>query len=257
MKAPNYPNLSFMRSKTLLAVSIAICSLASCKKNSGPNSSANSNKLKMYIEDARATPFNTIDTFYLTYDNNDRLTSLASAKLKFAYAYNSNTSFTLDLFENGLLSIHEIAFINGGTSIDSTFQFNNTHDSTTEKYLYSGSLLISKITYTYHKLGSQVDNREVYTYDNNGNLTKTVQTGGAGTITTYTYTDKPLQFTINPSYYPVQSKNLPATQKQTDGAGNTIATITYSYEFDSAGRVIKETDSVGNGVFVVKLYTYY
>ena len=246
-----------MRSKTLLTVAIAICSLASCKKNGASNPSGNSNKLKMYIEDARATPFNSIDTFYLTYDNDDRLTSLASAKLKFTYAYNANTSFTLDLFESGLLSIHEIAYIKGGTTIDSTFQFNNTHDSTTEKYFYNGSLLASKITYTYHRLGSQVDSREVYTYDNNGNLTKTVQFGGAGNITTYTYTDKPLQFTTNPSYYPVQSKNLPATQKQTDGAGNPIATVTYSYEFDSAGRVIKETDSLGNGIFVVKLYTYY
>jgi len=91
-------------------------------------------------------------------------------------------------------------------------------------------------------------------------LTKTVQADGSGTIntiTTYTYTDKPFQLTTSPAYYPLQSKNLPATETQTDGSGNPIATVTYTYTFDSQGRVTKETDAVAPGVFVVKSYVYY
>ena len=72
----------------------------------------------------------------------------------------------------------------------------------------------------------------------------------------YTYTDKLLQVTTNPIYYPLPSKNLPATLTVTDGAGNAIGTVTYTYVFDSSGRVTKETDTEDNGDYVVKIYGY-
>jgi len=252
--------MRLVNSRILLVFSFIFCFLASCKKNSDKGPSGASNKLKMYIEDARATPYNSIDTFSLTYDNNNRITSLFSKTLKFTYAYTSNTGYSMDLYETGQLSIHEIGFIQGNGYVDSTFQYNNTNDSTTEKYIYNGNVLTSKITYSYSKLNTTVDNRENYTYDNNGNLTKTVQFDGSGSITsttTYTYTDKPFQLTTSPAYYPLQGKNLPASETQTDGSGNVDATVTYTYTFDSQGRVTKETDTVAPGVYVVKTYVYY
>jgi hypothetical protein len=58
----------------------------------------------------------------LTYDNSDRLTGLTSPLLRLAYAYPTSKTFTLDLYEYGQLSIHEIAYINSASWLDSTFQ---------------------------------------------------------------------------------------------------------------------------------------
>lgn len=236
----------------------ALCLLASCKKNDGTNPAGNSNKLKMYIEDARTNGTHLVDTFTVNYDNDDRLTSLVSPALKFVYTYSSK-SYTLDLYESGQLSIHEIAYIGGNSYIDSTFQFNNTNDTTTEGYTYNGSQLEKVLTYSYSSFGTTVDMRDDYTYDNNGNLLKDVQSDGQGNVNiaySFTYTTNPVNVTINPTYYPLQSKFLPATQKLTDGSGNALGTITYTYVFDSSGRLTKETDSADNGDVSTKTYVY-
>lgn len=252
-----------MKWKTLIAPAIlfALYSLSSCKKDSSNNAPNNPNKLKMYIEDATNTPLNEIDTFNITYDGQNRITSLYSSTIKTVYASNSNNSFTLDLYTYGAFNIHEVAFINSSLLVDSTFQYNNTNDSTTEGYVYSGKTLLRKTTYDYSKsTGAQIDTQDDYTYDNNGNMIKDIQSDGFGdvnTISTFTYGNQLLNFSTSPIYFPVQSKNLPATQTQTDGGGNLIATVTYSYVFDSAGRVTKETDAVDNGESVVKTYVYY
>ncbi|GGB06502.1 hypothetical protein [Puia dinghuensis] len=238
---------------------IALYLLVSCKKNNGANSSGNANKLKMYIEDAKTSNSHVTDSFNVTYDNDNRITSLASPALKFVYTYSSK-SFTLDLFENNQLSIHEIFYINSASYVDSTFQFDNTNDTTTEKYIYTGSLLTRDTTYSYSSAGTSIDTRDDYTYDNNGNTIKDVQSDGQGNInqiTTFTYTTYPLSVRTNPTYFAPGAKYLPATQKVTDGAGSPIGTITYSYAFDGAGRLTKETDSADNGDVVVKTYIYY
>ena len=249
-----------MRIKPLLATAIALCLFAACKKNDdGSGSNGGFLRLSSYIEETHIGTNTQKDTFAVTYDNQGRLTSLVSPALKFQYAYNGNTSFTLDLFENGALSIHEISFINAGLHVDSTFQYNNTHDTTTEKYVYNGALATTKTTYDYtHAGGAVVDFRDTYTYDNNSNVTKDVQDDGNGNIqqtTTYTYTDKAIQISINPSYMPI-GKNLPATATVTDGSGIPIGKVTYTYVFDNSGRLTQETDTQDNGSYVVKTYNY-
>ncbi|HTI94747.1 MAG TPA: hypothetical protein VL727_29350 [Puia sp.] len=249
-----------MTTRQLLTALSALTILASCKKNSSTDLSGNTLKLKTYIEDVQlpSSPHLT-DTFAVTYDNSNRITSLASANLKFLYTY-SDKSFTLDLYQNNQLSIHELLYINSIPYLDSTFQFNNTNDSTTEKYVYNGKLLTHKTTYTYSKNGTTVNFRNDYTYDNSGNLIKDVETDGQGNInstSTFTYTNNPLNVSVSPVYFPIQSKYFPATQKQTDGTGTPIATITYSYLFDNAGRVSKETDMADDGEVVIKTYIYY
>jgi hypothetical protein len=91
------------------------------------------------------------------------------------------------------------------------------------------------------------------------NVIKDIQSDGQGnvnTISTYTYTNKPLSVTISPIYYAPGSKYLPATQQQTDGTGNPTASVTYSYEFDSSGRLTKETDLINNADVATKTYIY-
>jgi YD repeat-containing protein len=246
----------------LLAVASVFCFLTACKKSGGSNSSSNSNRVKTYVEALHGTSFDQTDTFNLSYDNNGRLISMISTtgQQKYSYAYTGNTSFTLDLLENGEPSIHENFFVNSSLLVDSTFQYDNTQDTTTERYNYNGSQLTTLLTYDYSNGVSSISTRDTYTYDNNGNGIKDVQDDGFGTInttTTFTYTNKPTQVTTNPTYLPVASKDLPATQVVTDGSGNVQANVTYAYVFDSAGRVIQVTSTDVSGIYSVKTYTYY
>jgi hypothetical protein len=252
-----------MKWKALIASAIflVLYSFSSCKKDSSNNAPNNPNKLKLYIEDATNTSLDEIDTFNVTYDGDNRITSLSSPIVKFVYTYNSNNTFSVDLYDYGQLNVHEIDYINSASLVDSSFQYNDTNDSTTEGYLYSGKTLIRKTTYDYSKVtGSEIDMQEDYTYDNNGNMITDIQSDGFGnvnTTTTFTYTDKILNYSTSPIYLPIQSKDLPATQTQTDGSGNHISMVTYSYVFDSSGRVTKETDAIDNGESIVKSYVYY
>jgi hypothetical protein len=244
--------------KHLFAGLFALCLFAACKKNGGSNSSGNSSKLKTYIEYVQAGSSIITDTFAVAYDNNNRIISVTAPNLGFVYTY-SDKSFTLDLYENSQLSIHEIAWLNSIPYVDSTFQYDNTSDTTTEGYIYNGNQLTRETTYSYSNGVATIDTRDDYTYDNSGNGIKDVQSDGQGnvlTISTFTYTNKPLSVTISPIYFAPGSKYLPATQQQTDGTGNLIASVTYSYVFDSSGRLTKETDTINNGEVASKTYIY-
>ena len=248
-----------MSLQKLTAFACALFFLASCKKNNGNDSNGNPNKLKWYIESFSSGTSTETDSFAVAYDNEDRITGLSSPILKFVYAYPTSKTFTLDLYEYGQLSIHEIAYINSSQFVDSTFQFDNTSDTTTEKYTYTGSLLTQEKTYDYSSLGSSISSQDDYTYDNNSNLARDVNSDGSGyvnTIATFTYTTTPVNVRISPTYYPLASKFLPATQKVTDGSANLIGTITYTYTFDSRGRLTRETDTISTGEVATKTYVY-
>jgi hypothetical protein len=244
--------------KHLTYFALALCLLASCKKNSGTNASGDANKLKTYIETDQVNGTTQSDTFAVSYDNDNRITGLVSPNLKEIYTYQSK-SYTLDLYVNGALSIHELFYINGSSLVDSTLQYNNTNDTTTEGYVYNGTSLTTLFTYDFINNIASIDSRDDYTYDNSGNLLKDVQGDGYGNVNlvyTYTYTTYPLNARINPTYYPLQAKYLPATLKLTDGFGNSQGSIAYTYVFDSSNRLTKETDTGDNGDVVTKTYIY-
>ncbi len=244
--------------KHLTFFALAVFLLVSCKKNSGTNSSGNANKLKTYIETDQVNGTTQSDTFAISYDNDNRITGLVSPNLKEIYTYESKR-YTLDLYVNGALSIHENFFINGSSLVDSTLQYNNTNDTTTEEYVYNGTSLTTLFTYSYINNIASIDSRDDYTYDNNGNVLKDTQSDGYGDVNlvyAYTYTAYPLNARINPTYYPLQAKYLPATLKLTDGFGNSQGTVTYTYVFDSSNRLTKETDTGDNGDVATKTYIY-
>ena len=250
-----------MKFSIFLVSIIPLLFIYSCSKEKSYSPSSSTSKLKMYVEDARNTPLNTIDTLYLGYDASNRITTLTSTQTKEVYTYVSSAQFMLDLYLSGTLSIHEVFSVNSNSLVDSTWQDDQVGDTSTEAYLYNGKQLSRKTTYNYTNAnGSQIYMQEDFTYDGNGNLVKDIQSDGNGNVsmvTTYTYTSYSFVNLLSPIYLPIQSKNLPASLTQTDGSGGSLGSISFSYVFDSNNRVIKETDLSNNGETVVKTYLYY
>ncbi|MBS1914692.1 MAG: hypothetical protein JST87_00310 [Bacteroidetes bacterium] len=251
-----------MKSKFLIVVAtVLFLLLTACKKSNSNNGTGTDSKykLKTYIEDASQSSLGLVDTFAVSYDGNNRITGLSSPLVSTLYTYSSN-SFTVDVLENGQPSIHEIDYINSSSLVDSSFQYNDTNDSTTEKYIYSGTQLVTLKEYNYSKVsGSQIEAQDDYTYDNNGNVIKDVNSDGMGninTLTTVTYTDMPLTLNLGPVYLPIISKYLQASKTVKDAFGNLQESVTFSYTFDSSGRVTQETDTIDDGEIIIKKYIY-
>ena len=172
---------------------LVICILIACSCNKDNSSTNHSVSLpKTYTEDVRnPSSGRTVVTYNVTYDANSRLLSLTAIPsppiLQFNYQYPTGNTLTMDLYNYGSLSIHEMVWLNSNGFIDSTFQFNDTNDSSTEKYVYNSSQQpIQLKDYTYHSSGVIPYNTTNYTYDNNGN-TLTQTNIATGSVTYYTW----------------------------------------------------------------------
>jgi hypothetical protein len=245
--------------KTLLLSALSVIFFQiSCKKDN--NSTGQNNSLpKTYTEDIRSSVIgNSVTTYNLVYDANNRQISMTSTPappvLKFVYAYVTDKTFTLDMYTYGTLSIHENFWINTASLIDSTFQYNDTQDTSTEKYIYdTNKQLIQKKEYDYSSSVSSLYNTTSYTYDNLGNpITETDDQGKS--ITNDYYTDLPNTLTMGMLYTP-QSKNLVKTS--TLNSGGSTETATHFYTFDSSKRLIKDSvATTGSDLIAIKSYTY-
>jgi len=242
--------------KILSGTFITAIVLSSCQKEVSPESPSSpvSLKIKTYTEDVTSAGSHSITTFNLSYDGSDRLISMVSASSpgdKFIYQYSSG-NFTLDLYNSNKLSIHEVFFINNNSFVDSTFQYNDTNDSMTEKYIYNSSKqLVTIKQYDYSKTtGSTLSNTESYTYGADGNPVKVTDDY---TITTYDYYSSLLN-NISPliPYLPA-SKNLVKTTTLNDGS---TTVVNHTYTFDTNNRITSEKDVVDNGDIFIKTYTY-
>ncbi len=214
------------------------------------------NRIKTYTEDVTSGGAHNVVTFNLAYDANDRIISLTSAASpgdRFVYQY-SNGGLTMDIYNSNQLNIHEVFFLNSNSLVDSTFQYNDTNDSLTEKYLYNSSKQLATLkSYNYSQVtGSVLDNVENYTYDSNGNAIKVTDNYS---VTTYDYyTNLPGNFAGIVPYFPA-GKNLVKTTTVTDAGGTT--TLNHTYTFDTANRITTEKIVAGSGEIVIKTYTYY
>jgi len=245
-----------MKNLALFSVVLAgILIFFSCKKDNSAN--ASSTRPKTYTENVTSSILgNSTTVFDLTWDKNNRLLSVVSTPappaLKFVYQY-SASSFTLDLYNSNALSIHEIVWLNAIPFIDSTFQYNDTHDTTTEKYIYNASKqLVQSKEYSYSSVsGVTLNNTTHYTYDNNGNVI--TQTDDSGTTTFDYYSNLLTSFTVNMSYLPV-TKNLPKTV--TYNSGGITESAIHTYTFDGNNRLTTDKAVASNGDIIIKTYAY-
>jgi hypothetical protein len=230
----------------------------SCQKEPTPATSGipPSAKVKTYTEDVTSPGGNSVITFNVTYDSNDRLISMvsaASAGDRFEFQY-SNNGLIFELYNSNVLSIHEVLFLNSSSLLDSTFQYNDTNDSTTEKYFYNNAMqLTTRKEYEYSLVtGSVLFNTDNYFYDADGNVIKATDDNS---ITTYDYyPDLPDNLVLVPSHLP-RNKNLVKTT--TSDSGGYVTTLSHSYTFDSNNRLLTETIIADTGEKVIKTYTYY
>jgi hypothetical protein len=248
--------MKFVGSLTLATV--LVFSISSCQKDDVPFESENTNKLKTYTEAIHSSVIGDVtQTFNLSYDNNNRIVSMISVEDpgdKFIFSYNSSSAYTLDIFNSNAVVIHEEAFHNGHNLMDSTFQYNDEGDTTTEKYIYnSENLLVKRKTYEYTTDGGSVLSEVTdYTYDANKNLVQETVQGG---VITYSY-DEVVLNTIDlfPAFFnPV--KQLPTKTTFTSGSQQEVAEHTYS--FDSQNRLITDKATLSTGDEIIKSYTYF
>lgn len=250
----------------IFVAAVVILILSSCQKEatndidtSTQNPSTNLTKVKTYTEDATSNGGHYVETFNLTYDGNNRLLSLISTSNpgnKLVYQYNADNTYTMDIYEGGVLSIHELFFVNNLPFVDSTLQFDAPRkDTTTEKYIYnSNKQLVTLKEYDYSKAtGSTLLNQVNYQYDNAGNQVKELHK--TATITYDYYPDRLNNLFVGLIYFQ-QSKNLLKTTTYiVPGALNEV--INHTYTFDSSDRVTSEKAVDSNGDVSIKSYTYY
>lgn len=238
-----------------------IIMFSSCQKDTGGDPPTTTDKVKSYTEDITSGSIgNSVTTYNLSYDGSDRITSIISASNpgdKFLFSYNSATNYSMDIYSSNTRVIHEDFFLNSSSYPDSTFQYNNTGDTATEKSVYNGSnQLIKLYEYDYSKIsGSDLWNTTTYTYDTGGNLVKSEDTDGE--INTYEYYPDLVYITpvIAPYSHPKKQNLLKRHVLQSNGF--MVGSVNYTYTFDNKNRISTEKGVVSDGSIVLKTYTYF
>ncbi|MCY7420847.1 MAG: hypothetical protein LH478_03780 [Chitinophagaceae bacterium] len=208
--------------------------------------------VKTYTEDLKSSAGNLFTKFNLSYDVNNRILSVVSstnAGDKFLYQYGVN-KYSLEIFNSNVLSIHGDFFLNSNQLPDSNVQYNDTRDTTIEKYTYNAAKqLTQSMEYEIKQSLATLIDRTLYEYDANGNVSKETNSGGE---TTYTYTS--LLNTLNTGQvYSNQNKFLIKTTV-ISGVGG--VTINHTHTFDSFNRLTSEKAVATNGDVVTRTYTY-
>ena len=246
-----------MKSKTLTLLSLGmVLLLAACQKDKEPDANSNVLKIKNYSEKVVSSDGDSIVANYnLSYDANNRITALSQVEVpgnKFLFIYESDSKYSMEIYLKGALSIHEDFFLNSRHSIDSTYQYNDEEDTTSEKYLYNANNQLTTVKEFYN---SVVDNVTTYTYDNNGNVVKTTDTDNQ--VETFDYYPD-LVFAM-PFTNPLQSTtpaHLIKNHKITSN-GSVVANILSTYTFDSKNRISTITQTLDDGSFATQTFTYF
>ena len=245
----------------LFAAILFIILLSSCQKDAGVGPTTATDKVKTYTEDITSASIgNSVTTYNLGYDGSNRIISIIAASApgnKFLFTYPSAGSFSMDIYNSNVRVIHEDFFLNSSSYPDSTFQYNNTGDTSTEKNIYNAkNQLIKLYEYDYSKItGSDLWNTTSYTYDADGNLLKAEDTDSD--IDTYEY--YPDLVYILPAMMPyAQPEKHNLVKKHTlKSNGYELGSATYTYTFDSKNRISTEKAITSDGSIILKTYTYF
>jgi len=255
-----------MKATFPLLAFILVILFSSCQKEiSGeilpgttPDTTTTSYLVKTYTEDITSSVIgNSVTTYDLSYDAQNRITSLVSESNtgdKSVYTYPSSNAITMELFNGGSLSIHENFFLNSYSLVDSTLQYNDESDTSTEKYIYnSAKQLTTYKEYTYTTAsGAVLENVHTYTYDNNGNVLG--EKDYDSEISYEYYSDLKATAIVGPNIFYL-SKNL--VKKTTYTYGSITATIDHTYTFDNKNRLTSEKAVYNTGDIVIRKYTYF
>lgn len=245
----------------LLTAITCIILFSSCQKDAGGGPTTVTDKVKTYTEDI-TSPFlgNSVTTYNLSYDGSNRISSMISTSDpgdKFIFTYNSATTYSMDIYNSNVRVIHVDFFLNSNSYPDSTFQYNDTEDSSTTKNIYNtNNQLIRTYDYDYSKItGSDLWNTTTYTYDAAGNMLKAEDTDT--NIETYEY--YPDLVYVLPVITPyAQPKKLNLVKKFTLASnGSVVGSATYTYTFDSKNRISTERAVTTEGTIILKTYTYF
>lgn len=255
-----------MKSKafTFVVISSAIL-FFSCKKSGNTDQTSHPDKVKTYSESVTSSDGSEFyATYNITYDANNRITGIIPVTTlgsKFLFAYPANNKFSIDIYNTGALSIHEDVILNSNSLFDSTFQYNDTNDTTTEKYFYnSNNQLITLKEYDYSKnYGADISNVTSYSYDSNGNLIKTTDTDKQ--VETFDY--YPDLIYAMPFTNPYETQGLKASKKMNLLKTRTVTSngypggsVVYTYTFDSENRISSITQTLDDGTIGVQTFTY-
>lgn len=246
---------------SFLMVITTVILFSSCSKDKNPQPANSANKLKSYTEAIQSSTIgNSSTTFNFGYDNSGRVISITSALSsgdKFLFTYPSANTFSMDLYVSGSVSIHEDFFLNSNSLVDSTYQYNDTQDTTTEKYFYnSDNQLIKLNEYDYYAPDYELSNVTNYTYDTNGNLIKSTDSNDQ--VDTYEYYSDLVNImpVIIPGQGSTKKMNLVKTHTVTSN-GYPVGSSTSTYTFDSSNRISTIVETADDGTVVTKTFTYF
>ena len=245
----------------LPAVISFIILFSSCQKETSNSPLTTTDKVKTYTEDVTSASIgNSVTTYNLSYDGSNRITSLISASdpgTKFLYTYTSATTYSMEIYSSNALVIHEDFFLHSNSYPDSTYQYNNTGDTSTEKYVYNAkNQPIIMYEYDYSKItGSDLWNTISYTYDADGNLVKAEDTDT--NIETYEYYPDLVYISPATTPYLKPIKHNLLKKFTLVSNGSTVGSSTHSYTFDSKSRISTDKAITTDGSIIVKTYTYF
>lgn len=241
---------------SLIAFVILFCS---CGKEKSPEPDSSNSKVKTYTEVITSPGFGNLSTtLNISYDANNRITAATSSTSegdKFLFNYNSNDKYSMDLYNAGAIVIHEDFFLRN-SFLDSTFQFNDSKDTSTEKYYYNANnQLIKKFEYEYNS-GPHLSNTINYEFDASGNMIKSTDTDQ--NVDTYEY--YPDLVYVMPSIMPVFNSapkmNLVKTHTLTS-QGHLVGSTFTTYAFDASNRISTITETVDDGTILTKTFSYF
>jgi hypothetical protein len=228
--------------------------IGSSVDSTGTPITGSSSLVKTYTEKQITGSDSTSITFNLSYDASNRITSIVSAANagdRFVYRYNTNKTYTMDLYNQNVLSIASTFFLNSFNLPDSMVQINDTQDTSTTKILYdTNKRPVQQREYDRAGGASVLLETSFYEYDNNGNII--AETSGSER-TTYTYSSLLNNLNMG-DIYGYKNKNLAQTTV-TNRTGANI-TLSHTYTFDSQNRLTSEKITGSTGEVLTKTYTY-